>query len=245
MKNYQEKESGLKVLIADDDPVVRAALGGMLENQGITVVFATDGNSAIYTAVTDSPDLIFLDLIMPQIDGFEVISQLRKMRKTRRIPVVLVTGRTDATTLVEAMKIGASDFICKPFIKSEVIRKLKFALMNKRQQHQVMEATLLQNSSQAPNGVSYERQRQNFILNFESIYLSMLRFIAEKDTEGMRQLITRFLDSLRFYELTLVREKTLHMLGAISSDDWDGAVDSLEFIYSLFQDLRRSAVVRA
>ena len=76
--------------------------GGMLENQGIEVSFATDGNSAIYAAVNDRPDLIFLDLIMPQIDGFEVITQLRKMRNTRRIPVVLVTGRTDATTLVES-----------------------------------------------------------------------------------------------------------------------------------------------
>ena len=105
-----------------------------------------------------------------------------------------------------------------------------------------MEATLLQNSSQAPNGVSYERQRHNFIVNFESIYLSMLRYIADKDAEGMRKLITRLLDSLRFYQMTHVREKTLHMLGAISSDDWDGAVDTLEYIYSIFQDLRRSAI---
>ena len=75
------------------------ALGGMLENQGINVSYAVDGNGAIYAAVTDCPDLMFLDLIMPQIDGFQVIAQLRKMRKTRRIPVILVTGRTEGTGL--------------------------------------------------------------------------------------------------------------------------------------------------
>ncbi|RMH95451.1 MAG: response regulator [Calditrichaeota bacterium] len=231
----------IHVLVVDDDPVIRHSFLEILEAQDYRVSTATDGYQALELAQHDPPDLIFLDVIMPQMDGFETLAELRKIARTRSIPVIVVTARADAATLIQALKLGATDFIAKPFLKGDVLRKVKYALMNRQQRRQLTEITLTRNTSTfTSGGKSFERMKNHFILNFENIYLNMVELIAEHRKEELQKVITRLLDSVRFYELNMVKEEIMRLLVHIGGDRWDEAAGFLERIYNIFLELRRS-----
>lgn len=239
----QIRRSNIKVLVVDDDPVIRQMFCSFLAGQGCQVQTATNGEEALEIALTYLPDLIFLDVIMPHMNGFQALTQLRKMDKTRRIPVIVVTARTDGATLIQALKLGANDFITKPFLRSDLARKMNYVLMNQQQRKQVTDATLALNSSAFLSGKSYEKMRENFILNFENIYLTLLKLISEQNQREIEFVISRLLDSVQFYQFKGVKEQILQMLLAASAGEWDKAIDFLENIYNLFRDFR-SAIPR-
>jgi CheY-like chemotaxis protein len=103
-----------RVLLIDDEYVEIAFLAGTLEDD-YEIIFATDGVSALETAGRDMPDLILLDVNMPGIDGFEVCRRLKAENRTKEIPVIFITGLNEATAETKALKMGAVDYITKPF----------------------------------------------------------------------------------------------------------------------------------
>ncbi len=116
------------LLIIDDDPVVRESVKNFLEKSCWQAHTAENGFQGIQTAITLQPDLILLDVIMPELDGLQTLVQLKKMRKTRQTPVVIITGRIDAETLIGAGKRGAVNFISKPFARQDLLKKIEFVL---------------------------------------------------------------------------------------------------------------------
>jgi DNA-binding response OmpR family regulator len=238
--NPQIRKSNIKVLVVDDDPVIRQMFCSFLAGQGCQVMTATDGEEAVEVALTFLPDLIFLDVIMPNMDGFQTLTQLRKIDKTKKIPVIIVTARTDSATLMEAIRMGANDFITKPFLSGDLSRKMDYVLMNQQQQKQANEATLTPGHYAFMAGKSYEMMRKNFILNFENIYLTILKLISQRNQKELEQVITRLLDSVKFYQFKGAKGQVLQMLLAVSTGRWDMAIEFLENTYSLFRDLRTS-----
>lgn len=228
----------INVLVVDDDPVTRQILSDLLTGQDCRVSIATNGEDAIELALVYQPDLIFLDVIMPHLDGFQTLERLRKMEKTRRIPVIIITSRTDSTTLMQALQTGANDFITKPFLRGDLIRKMNFVLLNRQQQKKVTEAALAPDLLAAPPGKSYERMRDSFVLHFENIYLTLLRLISERNQKELEAVITRLLDTVQFYQLMGVKEEIAQLLRAVSERQWDQAIDYLENTYHLFRDFR-------
>jgi len=112
--------SGARILVVDDSPTICAVLGKMLGQDGYTVTKALDGESAIELARNDPPALIFLDIVLPGINGFSVLRTLRQDPQTRHIPIVMISGNPQATEQFYVQRFGADDFIKKPFGRNEV-----------------------------------------------------------------------------------------------------------------------------
>ncbi len=112
----------MKLLIADDDPQMVRALRITLAAHGYEVVVAADGAAAIAAAAQSHPDLIMLDLGMPQLDGIEVIQALRGWTN---VPIIVVSGRTGSADKVDALDAGADDFVTKPFQVDELLARLR------------------------------------------------------------------------------------------------------------------------
>jgi CheY-like chemotaxis protein len=112
--------SGAKMLVVDDSPTIRAVLGKMLGQEGYAVQKAVDGESALELAKTEQPDMIFLDIVLPGINGFAVLRALRHDPLTQHIPIVMISGNQQATEQFYVQRFGADDFIKKPFGLREV-----------------------------------------------------------------------------------------------------------------------------
>jgi DNA-binding response OmpR family regulator len=117
-----------KILVIDDLPENVFILQDRLENEGYEVIVAYDGNSGIEKAHTHLPDLILLDVMMPDITGFEVCKILVNDEKTKHIPIILVTAKAGSEDTKEGLEAGAFDYIKKPFNRVELFARVKSAL---------------------------------------------------------------------------------------------------------------------
>ena len=117
-----------RILVIDDLPDNVFLLKDRLENEGYEVLTADCGNSGIEKAIDEIPDLILLDVMMPDINGFEVCKTLVNDGRTSDIPILLVTAKTDAEDTKEGLDAGAFDYIKKPINKIELIARVKSAL---------------------------------------------------------------------------------------------------------------------
>jgi len=112
----------MKLLIADDDPQLVRALRITLAAHGYDVVAAPDGAAAIQLAAHAHPDIVLLDLGMPQLDGVQVIQALRGWSN---VPILVVSGRTGSADKVDALDAGADDYVTKPFQIDELLARLR------------------------------------------------------------------------------------------------------------------------
>lgn len=124
------------ILVVDDDPSVREALRVMLESEGHRVSEAPGGEEAI-DAIRETPfDCVLLDVLMPDVDGFQVLRLKRTMPGRAGIPVIVITGRHEPDAVIRAMELGAADHIAKPFpplvVESAVQRVLAGAPAEER-----------------------------------------------------------------------------------------------------------------
>jgi CheY-like chemotaxis protein len=131
--------AAVRVLIVDDDPATRLMCAINLELEGFIVLEATDGLSALARARSEQPDLVVTDVRMPQLDGFGLAEALRRDRRTRRIPLVFLSGETDATNQARAQRLGALAYLTKPvdpiLLASRIVDVLKLAGKHQRRQH--------------------------------------------------------------------------------------------------------------
>lgn len=112
----------MRILIADDDPQILRALRITLAAKGYEVVTAADGAEAISAAVDHRPDIVMVDLGMPQLDGVQVIEAIRGWSSA---PILVVSGRTGAADKVEALDAGADDYVTKPFSIDELLARIR------------------------------------------------------------------------------------------------------------------------
>lgn len=103
------------VLIVDDEPVIRETLEGLLQPQGHNLAFASNGVEALAKAAHLIPDLILLDVMMPDMDGFETCEHLRSDKLLAEVPIIMITALDDRESRLLGIKVGADDFITKPF----------------------------------------------------------------------------------------------------------------------------------
>ena len=99
-----------------------------LKKEGYRIVDARDGEDALDLALREHPDLILLDLMLPGIDGLEVCKQLKKEAKTSRIPIIMLTAKTQETDKIVGLELGADDYVSKPFSPKELIARIKAVL---------------------------------------------------------------------------------------------------------------------
>ncbi len=103
-----------KILIIDDDEIQRLMLSAVLESQGYMVQLADNGIEGMRILLADTPDLVLLDYEMPEIDGIELLTKMRKSHSAEDLPVIMLTGHNEVDVVNSCLMSGANDFLVKP-----------------------------------------------------------------------------------------------------------------------------------
>jgi len=121
---------GSKILVVDDTPANLDLFSQILESEGYEVSFSTNGKQALELASLARPDLILLDIMMPEMDGIETCRRLKSLTDIKEIPVVFITAKTDRKDVAEGFRVGAVDYISKPVQHEEVCARVRCHLKN-------------------------------------------------------------------------------------------------------------------
>lgn len=120
------------MLVIEDEPDIRDLLAFHLEREGYTVTKSVTGAEGLRLARATPPDLILLDLMLPEMDGFEVCRRLRQDPVTHAVPLVMLTARGDEVDRVLGLELGADDYVVKPFSPREVVARVRAVLRRSR-----------------------------------------------------------------------------------------------------------------
>ena len=124
-KPRNNARNGTSVLIIDDSPTIVALLKRMLEQSGYVALEAGDAEAGVALVLSKVPDLIFLDIVLPGMNGFEALRRLRRDPISKTIPIIMISGNELATEQFYAQRIGADDFMKKPFSRTEVFARIE------------------------------------------------------------------------------------------------------------------------
>ena len=117
-----------KILIVDDKLEVVELVNATLEGEDYQVIDASDGREALEKIKREKPDLVLLDVIMPKMDGLEVLSEAKKDPKTKDIPIIILTAKGQKVDKEKGKRLGAQDYIVKPFSPSHLLAKIEAIL---------------------------------------------------------------------------------------------------------------------
>jgi len=154
------------ILVVDDEEKNRKLMDAMLHPMGYTIIFANDGEEAVQKAISEQPDVILLDILMPKKNGFEVVKELKQNNSTKYIPLVMVTAMKNVGQRAAAYDIGVDDFLSKPIdqveIRSRVRSLLKVKQLNDMQQdyQKVLEQHLAEKTKNLKKAISLIRIAQ-------------------------------------------------------------------------------------
>lgn len=115
----------VRVLLVEDEPNIVLSLQFLLERAGFEVTVETNGQTALDSVLEDTPDVMVLDVMLPGLDGFEILRQLRADARGKSLPILMLTAKGQREDHDNALKFGADMFISKPFSNSEVVAAVK------------------------------------------------------------------------------------------------------------------------
>ena len=127
-----------RVLIVDDDPDIQKLVGYNLTQAGFEIAGAASGRKALESVQKQPPDIIVLDIMLPDIDGMEVCRTLRQRDGSRRIPIIMLTARGEEIDRVIGFELGADDYVAKPFSPRELVLRIKSILRRMKEQRSDM-----------------------------------------------------------------------------------------------------------
>lgn len=119
-------------LVVDDSPETVSMLTDALEAEGVTVLVALDGSSALQIAGQIAPDVVLLDAVMPGLDGFETCRALKRMQGLAHVPVIFMTGLSETEHVLAALAAGGVDYVTKPVVPDVVVARMRVHLANAR-----------------------------------------------------------------------------------------------------------------
>ena len=163
-----------KALVVDDEASIRQLLKRALESASYTVSLAPGGKEALEAASRESFDLVLLDIRMPGLSGIDVLRTL--LDKTSDISVIMVTGVIDVTTAVEAMRMGAHDYVMKPFDLDDLLVRIEKAQERRRLQLMVKEYQRVLEARVGEQGKQGKQLRENTVRTIQDI--------IQEDAEG-------------------------------------------------------------
>ncbi|MFH1862328.1 MAG: response regulator [bacterium] len=142
MQNDDEQRQSSEpsyLLIADDDPLIQDILKVKLERTGYRVDIAANGSRTLSSIAEDKPDLLILDIKMPELDGFEICRRLRADESTQLLPILILTAYGSVDYIVKGLEAGADDYVAKPFHFEEVLMRIRNLLRLRRVEKELRE----------------------------------------------------------------------------------------------------------
>ena len=159
-----------RILVVDDEPAVTDLLAYNLRKAHYNVMLAADGRAALRLAQESKPDLILLDLMIPEVDGLDVC---RELRKSSDIPIIMITARGEEVDRVVGLEIGADDYVTKPFSVRELMARVKAVLRRAQNDETKKEpSTILR----GPGDLIMDLERHTVMVRETSIELTRLEF---------------------------------------------------------------------
>jgi|WetSurMetagenome_2_1015567.scaffolds.fasta_scaffold00558_10 phosphoserine phosphatase RsbU/P len=155
------------VLVVDDNPKNLQVLGGLLQNEGIEVEFALNGKAALGWLEKKSFDLVLLDIMMPEMDGYEVCNIIKQDPLICDIPIIFITAKTDSESIIKGFDTGGVDYIAKPFIPSELLARVRSQISITKSKKKILSYLRkieLQNKN-IKDSIEYARNIQRAVLN--------------------------------------------------------------------------------
>jgi phosphate regulon transcriptional regulator PhoB len=168
----------MNVLIVDDEPDIIELLRYNLVREGFTVDSALTGDRALKKVNSGNYDLIILDLMLPVIPGLELCRILRKDERTRSIPIIMLTARTDEADKIVGLEMGADDYITKPFSPRELVARVRAVLRRVREDSRV--AKEIRSGDLYINLDEYRVEVKGRPVRLSATEFKMLRFLAER-----------------------------------------------------------------
>ncbi|MDD4871899.1 MAG: response regulator transcription factor [Kiritimatiellae bacterium] len=171
--------SAKKILVVEDDEDIMELISYNLKREGYSVMKAVNGEEAIKQAQSALPDIVLLDLMLPEIDGLEVCRRLKSDSKTRNIPVVMVTAKDEESDVVAGLELGAEDYVVKPFRPKELVARVRAVLRRKTQSTDAVPETIKIDELQI------DQKRREVLVNGKPVELTftefqILYFLAQK-----------------------------------------------------------------
>jgi two-component system phosphate regulon response regulator PhoB len=182
------------VLVVDDEDIVREVVCTYLEREGYSTLQASAGRAAVALIESEQPDLIVLDVMLPEVDGFSILAELRKRAD---IPVILLTARTDETDRVLGLELGADDYVVKPFSPRELAARVRTILRRAgRSERQAPVASLVFDGLEI-DGRSREVRVDSDLVDLTAKEFDLLAFLAgaPKQVFSRGQLLEQVWDS--------------------------------------------------
>lgn len=121
-----------KILVIEDDPIGLRLIQYTLQHEGYQVLSALNGQEGLRKANEENPDLIILDVMLPGIDGFEVCYRLRAEPQTAQLPILMLSAKAQDTDKTTGLKVGADDYLTKPASPSEIVKRVRTLLAQRR-----------------------------------------------------------------------------------------------------------------
>lgn len=171
--------AGKKILVIEDDEDVLELVRYNLTREGYEVMSAETGETGLASASSDVPDLILLDLMLPEIDGFEVCRSLKRDRSTESIPIVMITARGEEPDIVTGLELGADDYITKPFSPRVLIARIR-AVLRRRKAKATDNSTVISIRGLTIDPQRYEVRYEGRSLSLTSAEFRLLHFLARK-----------------------------------------------------------------
>ena len=117
-----------KILVVDDSPTEIFQFKEMLENLGHEVITAENGRDGVTMAISEQPDVVLMDIVMPDMNGFQATRQIARAEETKHIPVIIVSSKNQETDKVWGRRQGAKGYITKPVVQAELVSAMKDCL---------------------------------------------------------------------------------------------------------------------
>ncbi len=167
-KNEEKKVNKKKLLLIDDDVKLNQLLTSLLENYGFEAVSASDPFIGLNQLKKDKFDLVLLDVMMPEIDGFEM---LKKIREFSEIPVIMLTARGEVSSRIVGFELGADDYVPKPFDIGELVARIKAVLKRTGNSFNTGKGII-----ETDRGLKIDTTKREVYLNGENINLSTMEY---------------------------------------------------------------------
>lgn len=163
-----------KILVVDDEKRIVEIIKAYLEREGYSVLTAYDGKTALELALSQTPDLIILDLMLPQISGWDVA---RTIRKESDVPIIMVTARDEVTDKIIGLELGADDYVTKPFDPKELVSRVRAVL--RRTTAKVIKKEPIKIGDLSIDAEKRQVSRGNELIELTAIEFQLLLALAE------------------------------------------------------------------